>query len=240
MRIPQRVWGMGIVMVFVVPLTLSAATTDFQIEIFGFECFDGNDNDGDGFIDFPADPDCEAQNDDTEAVPVVVVPEEPVPLGGGLIPAPVPPTPAPLGETPAEEDIARITITPLPVLERGDAAITAQPVLLPPDSEGNPFNPQPVPSAVVQPPVPSSAFVAEYRPLSVAEAIAAGGQPLLPILEIYMEPRGVTTSSAELGIDALSGDVPIHSPHSPLLPLFSLVGAFISILSIARIVLIML
>ncbi len=44
-------------------------TTDFDVPVPDdtlVRCFDGLDNDGDGAIDFPYDPDCESAADDTE------------------------------------------------------------------------------------------------------------------------------------------------------------------------------
>lgn len=57
----------------------SAETSRFTISIVPApQCFDGIDNDGDGFIDYPNDPDCTSYTDDNEW-PDVVIP----PTGGG-------------------------------------------------------------------------------------------------------------------------------------------------------------
>ena len=48
----------------------SGSISNFQIEIIpGPQCYDGQDNDGDGLIDYPDDPGCDSQGDDDEADP---------------------------------------------------------------------------------------------------------------------------------------------------------------------------
>jgi hypothetical protein len=51
--------------VLVTPV-FAASDVDFGIEVDGDQCLDGVDNDSDGFIDFPDDPDCESAEDDSE------------------------------------------------------------------------------------------------------------------------------------------------------------------------------
>lgn len=59
----------------------AASASNFRLTFTpGPQCFDGNDNDGDGLIDFPDDPDCDNAADTDEAAPVVV---GPTPGGGG-------------------------------------------------------------------------------------------------------------------------------------------------------------
>ena len=49
---------------------LAGSTTNFQIEIIpGPQCYDGQDNDGDGLIDYPDDPGCSSTSDDDETDP---------------------------------------------------------------------------------------------------------------------------------------------------------------------------
>lgn len=60
------------------PKIISSETSNFQITIVPApQCFDGIDNDGDGFIDFPDDPDCDSYTDDNE------FPDTPPPPSGG-------------------------------------------------------------------------------------------------------------------------------------------------------------
>lgn len=48
--------------------TQSAETSNFNISIVPApQCFDGQDNDGDTFIDYPNDPDCDSYTDDDES-----------------------------------------------------------------------------------------------------------------------------------------------------------------------------
>jgi hypothetical protein len=42
----------------VVPVTLAQVEVNLELDVTGVECFDGVDNDSDGLIDFPNDPDC--------------------------------------------------------------------------------------------------------------------------------------------------------------------------------------
>lgn len=59
----------------------AASTSNFTMVVIpGPQCYDGIDNDGDGFIDFPNDPDCDSISDDSEGPAVVVGPG---PGGGG-------------------------------------------------------------------------------------------------------------------------------------------------------------
>lgn len=52
----------------IVPLFALAVTTEFSVQITPTpECSDMGDNDGDGFIDFPADPDCDSATDTIES-----------------------------------------------------------------------------------------------------------------------------------------------------------------------------
>ena len=66
----------GIVLLFIFLFTpfqkvLANSTTNFQISIIpGPQCYDGQDNDGDGLTDFPDDPGCDSQTDDNETDPV--------------------------------------------------------------------------------------------------------------------------------------------------------------------------
>lgn len=49
----------------------SAGTSNFQLEIIpGYQCYDGQDNDNDGLVDYPDDPGCSGytDNDETDAV----------------------------------------------------------------------------------------------------------------------------------------------------------------------------
>lgn len=60
--------------------------SNFTITIIpGPECYDGEDNDEDGLIDFPDDDDCESENDTTEGIPPPPPPSSsagPQPSGG--------------------------------------------------------------------------------------------------------------------------------------------------------------
>jgi hypothetical protein len=61
---------------------ISAETANFTITIVPApQCFDGIDNDGDGFIDYPDDPNCTSYTDDSEFPDVP--PPPPPPSGGG-------------------------------------------------------------------------------------------------------------------------------------------------------------
>lgn len=57
----------------------AAAYAGLKISVIpGPQCYDGQDNDGDGKIDYPQDPDCDSANDNSEASIIV-----PPPTGGG-------------------------------------------------------------------------------------------------------------------------------------------------------------
>lgn len=65
----------------------AGSTANFTIEIIpGPQCFDGQDNDGDGKIDHPDDPGCGSQGDDDETDPA---PSGGGGGGGGYVPPPV-------------------------------------------------------------------------------------------------------------------------------------------------------
>jgi hypothetical protein len=67
----------------------AAATSNFTMEVIpGPQCFDGLDNDGDGFIDFPDDPDCDSTSDNSESEPAVAGPGPSGGGGGGMTIAP--------------------------------------------------------------------------------------------------------------------------------------------------------
>lgn len=209
------------------PSVVFATTGQFELNIYGFECFDGVDNDADGFIDFPNDPDCLAQNDDSEASPVPVSNEANTPSettgGGGHIP---------------EQVQTLIEIEPLPNTPGNPIHIV--PVLLPPDVTGVPFNPQPEPGlnkdTVLQYDGLRTQILDTPQQQSSVAVVRSYLQPLLPALEIHMRPRFSTTSSrGDIGTDEFLDDIPIHSPHSPLAPIFVTFGVIVSGLSISRI-----
>ncbi len=75
--------GMLCVCLTATHLVMASVGSSFQIQIQpGPQCFDGQDNDGDGLIDFPADPDCSSEAGTSEA-PEVPVPLTTQPSGGG-------------------------------------------------------------------------------------------------------------------------------------------------------------
>jgi len=65
----------GIILVMSPPSGFMATIVGFNFQVTGTQCFDGNDNDGDGLIDHPADPGCDSTSDDNET--------DPSPPGGG-------------------------------------------------------------------------------------------------------------------------------------------------------------
>ena len=77
----NKIFIFGLVLLLAFPplflhSVLADSSTNFQIEIIpGPQCYDGQDNDGDGLIDFPNDPDCDSTSDNSEAPPA--------PPGGG-------------------------------------------------------------------------------------------------------------------------------------------------------------
>jgi len=55
---------------FLSKIALADSSANFQIEIIlGPQCYDGQDNDGDGKIDYPDDPGCSSQSDNDETDP---------------------------------------------------------------------------------------------------------------------------------------------------------------------------
>ena len=64
------------------PERASAATADVSVTVAITECSDGIDNDFDGFIDHPNDPDCGGASDDDESTPPAPPPPAP-PSGSG-------------------------------------------------------------------------------------------------------------------------------------------------------------
>lgn len=71
------------------------------------QCSDEIDNDGDGKIDYPNDPECADSADDDEASAPPSPESTPPPPGGGggggVVPPPAPPAPAPEPEVPVRE-----------------------------------------------------------------------------------------------------------------------------------------
>ena len=49
----------------------AAPSVDFGVNVYGPECFDGIDNDGDGFTDWPDDTTCGTEFEDSEGGPIV-------------------------------------------------------------------------------------------------------------------------------------------------------------------------
>jgi hypothetical protein len=68
---------------FLSPYPLQADTSSISVTVFLAECQDGIDNDSDGMIDYPDDPECDSYTDDREEAPVVPPPPPPPPSGGG-------------------------------------------------------------------------------------------------------------------------------------------------------------
>ncbi len=79
------------------------------------ECMDKQDNDGDGLMDYPADPGCESKRDtseNTDATPTPTIPPSPSP-NATITPTPTP-TPTPTA-TPTPTPTATPTPTPTPI-----------------------------------------------------------------------------------------------------------------------------
>lgn len=56
--------------VILFPTILIADTSDVNVNVVLYQCYDGIDNDSDGYIDYPDDPGCTVSNDNNETDPI--------------------------------------------------------------------------------------------------------------------------------------------------------------------------